>query len=746
MIVSALCFLPKSVKAQSVRDSLLTVYQSDGRLTERIDAANQLFLQTYRKNIAEAAGYVDFMLEGATSIDYATGLVNGNYGKGIVAFLQGQFEEALTAYDQAIFYAQKTNIDPMKIWSGKASVYLVTGKLDTAITLYQKAIVHFDSTKNYKEGLRATNNLAVIYSRSDQYQRALEMYQQCYEIAEILEDSITMGRVLTNIGNSYFDLGNDAEAIKYLLRALKIAEARGDERGQSVTLNTIGQQYLETQQPKQALVYLKKALVLKKNQSLQPSYARTLMFLGRAQLELDNAEAATQNLKEAIEILTNLKDLLVLADAHYFLATIYLRSNRTEAGIQQLKIAEEMALDNEKREVLAKIYLQYARLFNENGLASFPEFQLDVGNILSQAEAYVEETDDLKGKKEVYTAKANWLAEQRQFESALNYYQKAQTIKDSLYSSEQISTLTAMRTQFETEQKEQENELLLVKNKLANRRNQQYLIGFILALLVACGLGYLAYQLKRTKDDLATQKQTIELQNQELSALNETKDRFFSIIAHDLRSPIAAFQGIGTQINYFLKKEAYDRLATLGLAINQSSAQLNNLLDNLLNWSLTQTGNIPYRPKRFRLLDLVEEVGELYRGALQQKELDLSVSIAEEVQVFADERAISTVVRNLLNNAIKFSEKSNPIKVVADQLNDYVVLLSVQDFGVGMSPAQTEHLFKPQLTSRVGTSGERGTGLGLLLCKELLVVNKGYIAVESEVGKGTQFVVTLPTQ
>ncbi|MEM1124817.1 MAG: HAMP domain-containing sensor histidine kinase [Bacteroidota bacterium] len=403
------------------------------------------------------------------------------------------------------------------------------------------------------------------------------------------------------------------------------------------------------------------------------------------------------------------------------------------------------ANEGQQTDILSDVYLKYAEIINLQASAAFLGENLNVAAALDKAETNALTTDNKKSLADIYRAQAKFYGQNGRYEKAFRYSEKLQSITDSLYTTEQLRALEDMRTKYETTQKEQENELLLAKNELVNRQNQLYLGGLLAVLLAAFLLGFLYLKLRRTTEELALQKQKVEAQNIELQDLNQTKDRFFSIIAHDLRSPIAAFQGIGSQINYFVRKKAFDRLSELGNAINESSTQLNNLLDNLLNWAMSQTGKIPYRPKKLRAVEQIEEVAALLEGVSQAKNIQLSIDGDENHIVYADERAVNTVLRNLLTNAIKFSNNGDTIWLSTNKKDDYVVI-SVKDEGVGMTAEQVNQLFQVEKNSQKGTKGELGTGLGLVLVQELVQINDGKVEVRSELGKGTTFKVYLPQE
>ena len=250
--------------------------------------------------------------------------------------------------------------------------------------------------------------------------------------------------------------------------------------------------------------------------------------------------------------------------------------------------------------------------------------------------------------------------------------------------------------------------------------------------------------LKKAKKTISLQNIELEIQQKKLHELNASKDKFFSIIAHDLRNPIAGFLNLtdilSENFNSFSEKESKEFIDIM----NQASKQLYNLLENLLHWSRSQTGSIPFEPKYIVLKRVVDNTIDLLMMNIENKKLKIFIKIDDQCHVYADENMVTTVIRNLVSNAIKFSNNGDSITIRAD-LQDSFVEISVIDNGVGMKKDDQEKLFRIDLHHTTnGTSDEKGTGLGLILCKEFIERNGGKISVESDLNKGSTFKFTLP--
>lgn len=253
--------------------------------------------------------------------------------------------------------------------------------------------------------------------------------------------------------------------------------------------------------------------------------------------------------------------------------------------------------------------------------------------------------------------------------------------------------------------------------------------------MLLAGGAFLIFQLRKTRIK-------IESQNLELNELNATKDRFFGIIAHDIRSPIAALQSVHTQMSYFAAKGKTDKLIDLSAMVGSTAQRLNSLLDNLLNWAMLQTKAIPYHPVTLQVSKVVRESVELFRTSAMNKDVTIDIDIDDSIEIFADLQALHTIIRNLLSNAIKYSHEGEVITIDAKSNNDQTKI-NVKDTGIGMSKEQLKAAYRVGKKSESGTQGENGTGLGLVLIHELVILNHGEMQIESAKGVGTTVTISM---
>lgn len=244
-----------------------------------------------------------------------------------------------------------------------------------------------------------------------------------------------------------------------------------------------------------------------------------------------------------------------------------------------------------------------------------------------------------------------------------------------------------------------------------------------------------------------TEQRNLEKQmanvNRELLVANGTKDRFLSIISHDLRGPLAGIKMLLKVLNEDMKKKE-DALAGMTQSLLDATESVFSLLENLLEWSKLQRGQEEFRPNFYRLDSIVLECLDLFALSAKNKDIHFETKIPNHAMVYCDDRMIITVIRNLISNALKFSHQNGKIEISAIDTG-YHWMVSVKDFGVGMSKTTIDKLFKPgEVIKSVGTQGETGNGIGLLLCSEFVTVNGGTLTADSDGMSGSIFQFSLP--
>ncbi len=336
----------------------------------------------------------------------------------------------------------------------------------------------------------------------------------------------------------------------------------------------------------------------------------------------------------------------------------------------------------------------------------------------------------------LYNTLSNAYFEIGDYKNAAFFLQKTVDSQDSLFYLDKNKILFELQTKYETKKKERELE------KQKSLRNYQIVFSAILILLIVV----IVFQYNYRNKELRKKNALITEQNKKLEETNATKDKFFSIIAHDLKNPIFSQKGITDILANDYDELSDEEIREMLQVLHNATENISDLLENLLNWSRSQRGAIEFYPSDIDLNLIFMNIQSLMEAQVAKKKIDLNVDTDNEIKVYADNNMLNTILRNLMSNAIKYTPEGGKIQLRATETNDFVEI-AVKDSGVGIEKDDIDKLFKADVnfTTR-GTGNESGTGLGLLVCKEFVEKHGGKIWVESRPGKGSSFKFTIPTK
>jgi len=290
---------------------------------------------------------------------------------------------------------------------------------------------------------------------------------------------------------------------------------------------------------------------------------------------------------------------------------------------------------------------------------------------------------------------------------------------------------------YQKEEKEKRAEELIISNKEQDIKNEENEKRETELSNTNLAQGLDISELKRAQSE-------IKLKNEQLERLNAEKDKFFSIIAHDLRGPFSGFLGFTDLLKTDIHSMSKDELQDTANRMFSSASSLFRLLTNLLEWSIAQRGLTAFEPEVLSLKEIADDSLRLFTDVAKNKGIVLKEKIPEDIFVIADKLMLNTILRNFVSNSVKFTETGGRILITARVIDDKVEI-SIADTGIGMNDEMIKDLFRIDVKSgRIGTNGEPSTGLGLILCKEFVEKHNGKISVLSEVGKGSLFTFSLP--
>lgn len=538
-----------------------------------------------------------------------------------------------------------------------------------------------------------------LYIRGD-YEMALDCFILSQKKHKALNDKKGIAVGYNNIGMIYNVQGRSTKAIKYHKKSIDICKQINDKHLLATNYFNIGISFHQEKILDSAIIYANKAIIINKNISKEENNFRIYNLKGRIYAETNNFINAIEMFQLIINA-NNINDLWELSYAHDGLANLYFSNKDYKKSIDHGFISYQIA-----KRVNAKFDLKAS------------------AETLSKSYAKVNKYDSAY-KYLIISKLYNDSLFNREKESHINYFE----LKNAEHENEQLTKDKEIHLQ----QIESNNKILII-----------FIIGIII-LLVLISIIIYNYSRKSTLNLLLKkQNQEIELKNKELKRINSSKDLIFRIIAHDLMGPISTVVSftdlIISRFNSLNKEETYDIIKTL----NDSTNQAYNLIDNLLNWSRFQFESSNIHLQETNILNIVKNISLLFDIGIEEKNINFFINIDSKLHTETDQNMLSTVIRNLLANAIKFTPKEGSISVSAvDKENKIEIIIA--DSGIGINDVTILQLFdeKPS-TSTIGTEGETGSGLGLMLCKEFIDRLGGEIWAESTPGQGSQFHFTLP--
>ncbi|HRJ30239.1 MAG TPA: tetratricopeptide repeat-containing sensor histidine kinase [Cyclobacteriaceae bacterium] len=617
----------------------------------------------------------------------------------------------------------------------------------------REATLLADQTNNNDLKLKAHRDLGLIFSLGGDYTSALSHETIALQHGIEKKDSTAIGNSYSNIGNYYYEIGVYDDAYFYLTTAYSILNkgiiSKADSILMNIVIHNVGRVFKEMGQYETSLQHLRLAQRVSRKLGDKEGNPYALDEIGDVMLRIGKYDSALlylqQSLKETNHLLSQNPENIV-------------KELRTKTLIKIAKVYSSLKqYDN----ALA-YYDSTSRLHeltnNQYGIA---EVELGRGTLFLNNQNYVEAENHidiaLESAKKInakileincYNELAKLWELKGDYKRSLEFFKKHKSLNDSLFSEEMQQKLFRDQVRFATASKDEQIQSLTKLEEFRKTEiKRQEFISNVLVVVMALVVILLVtvyrsgQRRKRINTLLLQHQEEMEKRSVELEQLNQVKDKFFSIISHDLRSPISALAGL-----LDLMDKGAIRSDELPMAIKELRIRFNHtrtLLNNLLDWTLLQMDKINLQPAKISLKNLADENIELIQS-LQSKEIKLTNSVSATAFAHADSNTINLVIRNLISNALKFTNEGGEIKIASEeQKSEWVI--SVSDNGVGMKPEVVNMLFdKINPYSTRGTANEKGTGLGLILCKEFVEKNNGRIWVESQEGRGSTFWFTLP--
>lgn len=593
--------------------------------------------------------------------------------------------------------------------------------------LKELAWIHLDKTKNLEKAMEYAVE-ALELDEQFKYQTQL-LYTHIllsqifievddfFNAAEYTEKALTLNRSINfesiqielkqQLGNIYSKLGSYEKAQLQYENVLAYAKSSRYPKLEAENWRQIGDLEQLQQHSQLAINAYLNALNIHRRINDVSQEASTLLAIGRSYHMMNDYQNALENFKIALNIWRSLENPAGLAEVYNALGSLFVKNKEFNRAIANLRYGLNNSQISQRQELIIDSYSLLIRAYKGiGGYQKALEYQ-ELKNAL--ADFLIND----KNEREILKTQNRYTLGQQQ---------------------NTIDQLEFSRIQKENEIEEQ------------NRYNTFLTILFILAIVIVALILILLLTQRANNSKLKDANETVENKNEELKNINHTKDKFFSIISHDLKGPLNSLTSFSSLLMNHTESLSKEEIQMLAADLDKSLKNLFVLLENLLQWSRSQTGTIEFKKEQFDLTTLLKKNQNLLEKQAKNKGIDIVFEQETPVNVEAHEPSIDTVVRNLLSNAIKFTKEGGKIKmrITADAKSHYV---KVADNGVGMPPEIAEKIFRIDTKhSTQGTAKEKGTGLGLILCKEFVEKNGGSIHVKSEVGKGSLFVFSIPKE
>ncbi len=607
-----------------------------------------------------------------------------------------------------------------------------------SLQILSKKALNLSKSSSFKRGeSMALYHIGNYYSDQGSNTQAIFSYKEAQTIAKEINEKNLILRTSNNLAGEYGYRGNYDQALKGYLETIELAKEYNNQKMLSILNENVAGLYTSQKDYKEALGFYKEVKRINEGIGIDTFSAETLSNMASLYAEMGELEYAMFNINTSISVFEKYRIMDWLAYAYEIKGKIYLKQEKFKWALHWYNQSDliHSNLQDERGQI---------ELFN--GMA---EANLGLQND-SLAQYFALKAFDISSKlkfKEGIQKCANTLFKvhknKKDFQTALEYHELYQEITDTLSLDDNKKGLTLLKTKMSYDKQKRD---LIIENDKALARQRSYIYASLFILMIFLVVTYLVKKNERVQKklnvELKTNKRELENSEKELKEINATKDRLFSIIGHDLRGPIGAFQGL---LKLFREgeidqKEFLSFIPKLGSDLDHISFTLNNLL----SWGHTQMNGSVTKPSVISLDSLVSDNINLLSETAANKSIKIISQLSTNTLVWSDGNQIDIVIRNLMSNAIKFTPQNGMVTIGASEKTNHWELF-VRDTGVGMDVETRTKIFSDNANvTTYGTNNEKGTGLGLSLCKEMIAKNNGTIWVDSMVRKGTSFYFTLP--
>ncbi len=615
-----------------------------------------------------------------------------------------------------------------------------------ALTYEQEAERLFSEVKYPEAEAKILGQFAFCHINKAEFEIAFKQLQRAYNIASKLSDKGILAEVENNLGVANYFIGNYSMAAEYLLNSYKTRVELGNKSDIANTANNLGLVFTQIMELKKAQEYYLISLKLKKEIGDNFGIIRTLSNICDVYLKKNDLENAKKyfeeglllseksNYQNGIAVLANLGGRIYTILKDYEKALYYYSKAKDIYHLRLERTGELQALNN-----IAEVYL--------------------LTNNYSAAYQYLKDALTLKGeiKQETVFLKTYLLLsiyneKLGNYSKALEYARIYDEIKDTIFNESKARQIRELSAGYELEKKQRQIDLLNKEKIIRELDSERSLyIKYLLVLLLIIfailiiGLNYRNIVLIKNRKVLEDLNSEILAQKNKLAELNKTQNTLLKIIAHDLRNPFNVLIGFSDALlklwDSMDEKEKLDLIQDINLASKNSFL----LLENLLDWAINKIGGKEVQPENIKLKKFIEDCIGGLRIYADKKNIKINILIDDDTEITADYNMLNTVIRNIFSNSIKFAQFGGNITIKSTNNDDEYVTIEIIDDGIGMSEDLiNKKLNQDDFETLAGTNNEKGSGLGLMLCKELVSKNKGKFNIHGEKGVGTTVSISMP--
>jgi signal transduction histidine kinase len=616
----------------------------------------------------------------------------------------------------------------------KGIAYIYLQKKESALFHDSIAIAEYTKINDIKGIGAVYNNMAVLLNSYGEYNSANIFYQKSITYRKQVNDLKGVGDCETNMGNNKMAVGDYNGALVNLLSGLSIRKKINDLEGLSNSYTNLGNLYFYMRNYQKSEDAYREAFRIKQKIGSFAEMANLYINLGGLYYQKEQYDTANLYFNKALKISKEKNDIESIVIALNNISELASSKKDYAGAFKAVEEAEKyvnQTIDNETKIVINnRKAICYDNVKQYREAIKYASIALETAQKIN-ARRSLSETAELLST--LYEKNNNP-------DKALEYFKLAKQYADSVYNEENMTKFNDYEYKYKIQDKEQEILRLETSKKLEQEKNKLLKIGFILLLVIIGGISLLAYSINGNRKKEKHINELINKQNEALEQHNKFKDKVFSIVAHDLRSPIASIQSMFSLLDQGLISQ--EDFMTFRKDMTHQVNTLTLLLENLLSWSKKQMQKgLQTNRSVVVVKEIIDQNLALFNEISISKQIDIKSTVFEDLKIMADVDQFDLIIRNLLSNAIKFTPKGGSILLDTKEEKGQIKI-SVKDSGVGMTQETINKIIANEVVSHKGTNGEKGTGLGLTLTKEFIENNNGTFNICSKPNQGTEITIT----